>query len=513
MSLGWDIDKMKKTSLNIFRNNNNNKTGTSWNKGVLLCCLISAIAIITICSKSSILYPFNDWVDSNCFFTVGKSMMNGVVVYRDLLEQKGPFLYFIHGLAWMISKDTFFGVYLLEIVAAFFFLYFGYRTMDELCNKPSPIVIPIMAMLAYTTEAFHHGDSAEELCLPFLAYAVWVCVKSLKRKEEVSYREYFFVGLTAGCVFWTKFTLVGFYIGWFLVPAFLLILKKKWKQLGQVILAIIAGVFIATVPYIIYFGIHDAIGDWLKVYLYDNIFLYTVKAEGSAFTNLFLNLARGAKGIILRNEAACIFGILALLLCVKKEERMVGVHMITTMAGLFFFVYMGGRILRYYACIFSVVLPYGMSVIYNLIVSKKAKVSQVLHNKVCIGAVFVISMFVALCITPNRYLMGVDKAELPQYQFKEIIEQVENPTLLNYGFLDGGFYTVCNIIPNCKAFCQLNLPLQEMFDLQNQYAQEGLCDFIVTRSRQIDFEKYDCVAKSSFMFEDIMFDYYLYQLK
>ena len=114
--------------------------------------------------------------------------------------------------------------------------------------------------------------------------------------------------------------------------------------------------------------------------------------------------------------------------------------------------------------------------------------------------------------TPNRYLMGVEQSEMPQYKFKEIIEQKENPTLLNYGFLDGGFYTVCNIIPNCKAFCKLNIPLEEMYRLQKNYVEAGLCDFVVTRNYFAEFEKYTCVAKSSFINEDIMFDYYLYQL-
>ena len=52
----------------------------------LVVILITAVAAITICSKSSPIYPLNDWVDSNCFMTVGKSMLRGVVPYRDLYE-------------------------------------------------------------------------------------------------------------------------------------------------------------------------------------------------------------------------------------------------------------------------------------------------------------------------------------------------------------------------------------------------------------------------------------------
>lgn len=69
-------------------------------------CLAAAAALLAFCSRSSPLYPFNYWVDSNCFFTVGKSMMKGLVTYRDIYEQKGPLLYFLHGLAYLFQETA-----------------------------------------------------------------------------------------------------------------------------------------------------------------------------------------------------------------------------------------------------------------------------------------------------------------------------------------------------------------------------------------------------------------------
>lgn len=249
-------------------------------EGILLCGA-SAFGVITVCSKSSFLYPFNDWVDANCFFTVGKAMMNGVVVYRDLFEQKGPLLYFLHGIAWLISRDSFFGVYLLELAAAFFFLYYSYKSIRLYCGPQSRLLIPILAMLTYSSKAFCHGDSAEELCLPFLAYGVWVSLKALEERQSLSARECVLVGAMAGCVFWIKFTLVGFYIGWFLVPAALLVLQKNGKKLLEMVMQIAGGVVLATLPFVIYFAVNYAIGDWLEVYLYDNMFQYSVRPEGN----------------------------------------------------------------------------------------------------------------------------------------------------------------------------------------------------------------------------------------
>ena len=44
-------------------------------KYLIFCLFISFISLM-ITSKNSFLYPFNDWVDINAFFTMGKCLFN-----------------------------------------------------------------------------------------------------------------------------------------------------------------------------------------------------------------------------------------------------------------------------------------------------------------------------------------------------------------------------------------------------------------------------------------------------
>ena len=62
---------------------------------IFLFFLLTSTIILLFTSKCSPLYPFNDWVDINAFFTVGKSITRGILPYRDIFEQKGPILYFL----------------------------------------------------------------------------------------------------------------------------------------------------------------------------------------------------------------------------------------------------------------------------------------------------------------------------------------------------------------------------------------------------------------------------------
>lgn len=518
-------------------------------KKVLLACFVVAAGTITVCSESSFLYPVNDWVDANCFFTVGKSMMNGIVPYRDLFEQKGPFLYFLHGLAWLLDHDSFLGVYILEVISATFFFYYTYQSARLFVSeKTAFLVLPLSAVIIYTSTSFCQGDSVEELCMPLLAYAIWVGFKAMVRNEDISGREFLIIGITSGLVFWSKFTIVGFYIGWFVVPALLFLKKKEYSKLLRAVGMVAAGVLLSTIPFLIYFGMNGAIGDWLKVYLYDNLFLYNKLGEESS--GFMENMKMGRHWLFAYNRLMyllCVLGMLWFFLKGKDRpwKNMLSMTFLTYLFGwagsqfhlfglfylhrkkfsttalymtamLFFtflFTYMGGQGFAYYAFIFSVFVPYGVMAGLDLLGAVVPGLCKMLMHKFIPAFCVVLSIAAALWLTPNRYMMGIDKAETPQYQFAQIIGQKESPTLLNYGFLDGGFYTAANILPNCKAFCRLNIPLEEMLELQEQYVREGLCDFVVTHGKKLEYEHYICVAESNAISERIMKPYYLYQLK
>lgn len=431
-------------------NNTYMKVGNKWN--AIIISILAAICMITICSKSSFLYPLNDWVDANCFFTVGKGMMNGKIPYRDLLEQKGPLVYFIHGLAWLISNDSFIGVYFFEVIAGTIFLYYSYRTIEVILEKSVWVLIPIMGVIIFTAKAFCHGDSVEELCLPLLAYAVWLAVKRIKNDEELGIHEYFLTGFCAGCMLWIKFTMTGFYVGWFLLPLIEFTYQKKWKQLVRIIGVIVLGVAVATLPWIIYFGVHGAIGDWLNVYIYHNIFGYTVMNSNTALKNFLINMILGIQMLQRDNIMVLLTCICGLFMAAKPRYKKITIQYCLMFVGLHVFTYMGGRLFPYYSFVYAIFVPFGLVVLYDaLSFCLKGNVSWIQKKRIEYVGV-ICAAIVAFFLTPNRYMMGEKKGNLPQYQFKTIIEQVENPTLLNYGFLDGGFYTVCNIIPDCKAF-------------------------------------------------------------
>ena len=120
------------------------------------------------------------------------------------------------------------------------------------------------------------------------------------------------------------------------------------------------------------------------------------------------------------------------------------------------------------------------------------------------------------CINGNINCIFKKKEDTVQYKFAKIINEKENATLLNYGFLDGGFYLAADILPEFKYFCQLNIPLDEMYEETERYIEEGIPDFVVMKvwylnENELQSDKYREVARESAKFRENEVEYVLYE--
>ena len=138
-------------------------------------CFFTSLFILTFTTRSSILFPYNNWDDVNSYFTMGKGLMNGMVIYRDLYDQKGPFLYLLYGIGYLISHKSFFGIYIFEIIAGTIFLTFAFKLIKRHSSTSVALVlIPLVAAGVYSSRSFYWGGAAEEFCLPMLAYTIYI---------------------------------------------------------------------------------------------------------------------------------------------------------------------------------------------------------------------------------------------------------------------------------------------------------------------------------------------------
>lgn len=492
----------------------------------LLLCFFAAAMYLLICSKSSPLYPMNDWVDVNCFYTMGASLLEGLVPYRDLYEQKGPVLYFIYAVIALLTPDSFFGVWLLEILTYGLFLYYSGKIMELYLGDSILVWILtiILGGLIPITSAFAHGASVEEMCLFMSAYGLYVVLRAMKEGRVLTFKEAFTCGIWAAVLLWIKYTMLGLYLG---LAIFIILWYLGWghgfKALWQTIGAFFAGIGVISAVVFLYFLVTGALEDLYTVYFYNNIFLYPKEQDRSRLSVIIDCMISTLK----LNKSYTYLFIPAVVWAIVRAVKDIRPLLLLGLSSscLALGTYWGGWYIPYYGLVFAVFALFGLLAIGEVLRLCKADrlLAFVTRGSRAVAAVWVCALIMLMSIVclnhgRNTYLMGYEKEDMPQYQFAEIINETEDATLLNFGFLDGGFYFAADVTPHARFFCLLNVQAPDMWQTMYRQVNEGLTDYVVTRDRElgsynVDPSLYECVDQAELYFEGKVRIYYLYRLK
>lgn len=444
------------------------------NSIMILFCLGISFLFLLVCSKTSFLYAFHDWFDSNAFMTVGRGMRYGLVPYRDLFEQKGPILYLLHMLASFISEKDFLGVWFFQIISFAVFLFYSSKIISlYLPKKTSYYLLPLFAFFVLMMRSYRYGDSAEEFALPLLTIGLYHLLFYLKQKQEMPLRLFLLHSIFAGVILWIKYSLLGFWFGFMLFFLIDTIQKKNYLLALKRSVVFLSGMTLSTVPVFLYFGIHHSISDLFHVYFMVNMQSYTVALSPISYIKWLYETFFSK--IIQEN----IFGICILLGFVfmfQKQGKRAGFAFFTCFLFLLLSVYGGGRAYSYYFLIFAPIGLFGLIYLYQHFKKKHTvKTGNVI-------LLIVATFFLAYQFQHNTVDLGKTKEDYAQYQFAEIINQKVNATVLNYGFLDGGFYLASQTLPTNFYFQKNNIPYQqypEMMDHQNEAIKNKEVDFVI----------------------------------
>lgn len=474
--------------------------------------LVAVILLFAV--QSSPLYPFNEWVDPNVFLTMGKAILSGKVIYRDIYDQKGPYIYFMHALCALIDGDGFFGVYIMEVIACSVFMYFNLKILKlyGVIDFRRQIIAVILLCFSYCfSYAMSTGDSAEELCVPVVSAVVYLTLKRIK-SGGFKKRDYLFAGIAAGFVFWCKFTIAGFFIGWYIFVIVRCIKRKEQKIIPVSILFIASGVIISSVPCFIYFLSNGALKDLFTGYIYNNVFVYQKGNIAVKILRMFLYLLK----FLAYNPQFTAFLIIGtVFFSVKGGEERDFFRIVPIVTACFLFI--GGRAYRYYGLPLAVFAVTGYAALTGINFSSAAAALEK-TVKVVAPTLIIISCAVSFFVNGNPAHIFERKEDTPQYKFAEIINEKENSVLLNYGFIDGGFYLAADQVPDFKYFCLLNIPVEEMYGQTELYIKEGEADFVVVKLwknsyEELSDEKYEEITREECIYRGKKVVYVLYELK
>lgn len=202
--------------------------------------------------------------------------------------------------------------------------------------------------------------------------------------------------------------------------------------------------------------------------------------------------------------AVCLLAAF-LLWTVLSKRHGAALAILAMAAGLAFTSLMGGYLV-YYGLVLAVFAPLGLAALPQKLPAKRGVSAALSVAGIAAAASW------CLLLSPNRALWGRTAESLPQLQFAEIIRQTPNATLLNYGTLDGGFYTAAGVLPPCRYFCVTNMPLQDQWQQQWDLLDAAAVDYVVALTGDLrnDYPIYHCVASQTYNGGEGEVTWYLY---
>ena len=293
------------------------------NKTYLIGLLIFTVLFMVVYSTStSFLYDYPETSDSFVFQVIGKFWLQGAIPYRDLYDNKGPFLYAMNALGyWLTGNKT--GVLLTQIpfffatgLITFHFLQIGF-------NKTQSFWLSIVLLLGLSY-GFNGGNNACEHSLPLLMLSFYLFYRwlnqAIEKQNSHPLRYSFIYGVSIGLCMMTRpsnaivILLIIAYITLFLL------VNKQFKNLLKNLLWIALGSLAICLPFILYFLVKDSLGDFYYALFLSN--MHYLKNTGILESPMYLKRALA----LISSYINCLMFIpIGLLLICSKDHRKHGV--------------------------------------------------------------------------------------------------------------------------------------------------------------------------------------------
>ena len=231
--------------------------------------------------------------------------------------------------------------------------------------RAAALVPALVLAVSYSTVAFQKGDSAEELCLPLLAFSLWCLLRAFKEKGAVRPGLWlvFANGLAAGAVFWVKYTLLGLHFAWMACLAFWLWLgEKSFSSALKACGAFLGGMAAVSVPVLAYFAFHNSLGDLFGTYFVTNFTSYS--DAPSNWTVPFYNMAVSGLSTLTSNPVWMGLALLGGAWLLFAPRLLTGAGRAALAAMAFFtafFIWCGSMGWPYYGLPLAVFAPLGFA--------------------------------------------------------------------------------------------------------------------------------------------------------
>lgn len=201
--------------------------------------------------------------DSAFFQMVGRNMHNGAVMYRDIFDVKGPYLFAIQYLGQLLYYGRY-GIFGIQIINLFCVLLTIDKTCRLLCGegryRERVLVIAVFYVIfSFTVDC---GNLTEEYSLLPLLFCMYLFFGCLKEGHGYNVCYGFMGGMFVFLAF-MRLTNAGLICVLAGVLFLELLFQKKYLKMLQTVFSFLLGGCIAALPVCLYYASQNALADML----------------------------------------------------------------------------------------------------------------------------------------------------------------------------------------------------------------------------------------------------------
>lgn len=456
---------------------------------VLLMLLVWSFLVLLILSPDSPLFNTCHHIDSAWFFMEGKALMNGLRPYVDFSDCKGPLLWLIYGLGYLISPRNFLGMYVIGSLFYTATLFFNYKTAKLFLKDNGTALAATLPMIfVYFFPWFHYEVRSEDLMLLFISISIYILFKRLySGRNCINDKADFFV---LGACF-MALTLIKYNISAVQGVILLIALWDQYKRKASVAMAFIwaaIAAIIVAAPFMAYLWYTNTLEAFVNDYF---VVAFQVVAEENSDS---LTYANDLKDVI--NDNRKIIFILAILVGgFLLGSRLKCYRFVPVVIGLLFVaVSTRHNVWNYYYGVCFVFIIYLF--IFALMIQRKwiRNVAYVLLT----GYITLTCLYGNLIVGELRqitiFTQNPDKQAF--MDIADVMKGTNHARLLNYECNEFGFGIPQEALPAGNQYACQNGATPEMMRDHKQILLDRKADFVITYCREGQTEK-------KFVFKDI----------
>ncbi len=409
--------------------------------------------------------------DSAWLFTCGKAWMEGMTPYVDFADSKGPLLWLIYGIGYLLSPTSYIGVFWLSVLAYTVTFAAVWRTARLFVGwRESLAVLAVMPMLMFC-RMFREEVRAEDFCMPWVCIGIYCTCRALMSPPCASVRKYAFwlgVGM-AGCLLikWNLSVLMG---GMALVMLGVSFGRKRADGLLFGLLGIAA----LTLPFVMYFLWKGNLAAMVQEY-FINTFQTTGRSSSSElWRTVFYNVLTDR--MALYQSVTLVGAIVGIVLFCRRHQFS---HWLS-LAFLPFFLSLGLQPSWYYY--FSVVMPFYVFFLIYLV--------GCCSHVICAlpkPAFAAIAVVVCLCGTAHNTRWGnllfFPSADQERWdEIQQVVQRKQRPRILVISG-DYGYGLLARGLPACKYWALQYNPSEGMKEERYDALRKHKPDFVTVFDR------------------------------